>query len=132
MVRSNKHKPDARQCALLLLRLIEERGQRRKEKTTRVRLAELTLKKLWNRKRLTDQFLEEVGEWLLTAGWVLIYASSTFGAVKIDVVENWPRVSFKNLTHEIDQVVRDKFNFDNLEHLMTIDDGGAQTSDDDE
>jgi endonuclease YncB( thermonuclease family) len=41
-------------------------------------LAEGTLKKLWNRERLTEQFLEDVQEWLLTAGWALFYAGPIY------------------------------------------------------
>jgi hypothetical protein len=129
VVQTNKCKPDGRQCALLLLRLIEERGQRRKEKMTRVRLADMTLKHLWNRQRLTEQFLGEVQEWLLIAGWALVDAGSTFGAVKINAVANWPHVSSKRLAQEIDQVIRGKFNFDDLEHFLTIADTGTQAGD---
>jgi hypothetical protein len=114
----NIYKPTARECALLLLRLVEEREQRRKQKMTRVRLAEMTLKHLWNRERLTEQFLREVEEWLLTAGWALVYAGSTFGAVKIEAVENWPRVSSKRIADEIDEVVGGKFKFAGLEHFL--------------
>jgi hypothetical protein len=126
------YKPTPRECALLLLLLIEEREDRRKEKTNRVRLAEATLKHLWNRRRLPERFLEEVEDWLLTAGWVLIYSGSTYGALKANTVKSWSRVSSKRLAGEIDEVVRGKFDFDNLERLMTIDDGAAQASDDDD
>jgi hypothetical protein len=112
------YKPTPKECALLLLRLVEEREERRKSKMTRVRLAEMTLKHLWNRQRLTEQFLQEVEEWLLTAGWALVYAGSTFGAVKIGTVENWPRVSSKRLADEIGDVVGGKFKFADLEHFL--------------
>jgi hypothetical protein len=114
-----KYKPTPKECALLLLRLVEEREERRKQKMTRVRLAEMTLKHLWNRQRLTEQFLREVEEWLLTAGWALVYAGSTFGAVKIETVENWPRASSKRITDEIAAVSSGKFKFADLEHLLT-------------
>jgi hypothetical protein len=132
VVKYKMYTPTPRECALLLLRLIEERENRRGEKTSRVRLAEGTLKHLWNRRRLTERFLEEVEDWLLIAGWVLIYSGSTYGAFKADTVKGWSRVSPKRLAEEIDQVVRGTFNFDTLEHLLTIDDGGSQTSDDDD
>jgi hypothetical protein len=130
VVKTNKYKPTARECALLLLKLVEEREGRRKQKMTRVRLAELTLKHLWNRQRLTEPFLREVEEWLLTAGWALVYAGSTFGAVKIETVENWPRVSSKRLADEIDDVVAGKFKFAELEHFLTVDRDDRQADDD--
>jgi hypothetical protein len=130
VVQSNKYKPNARESALLLLRLVEDREQSRKQKVTRVRLAEMTLKHLWNRQRLTERFLREVEEWLLTAGWALVYAGSTFGAVKIETVENWPRVSSKRLADEINDVVGGKFKFADLEHFLTVDRDGRQADDD--
>jgi hypothetical protein len=126
----NKYKPSPKECALLLLRLVEEREQRRKQKMTRVRLAEMTLKHLWNRQRLAEQFLHDVEEWLLTAGWALVYAGSTFGAVKIETVENWPRVSSKRLADEIDDVIGGKFKFADLEHFLTVDRDDREADDD--
>jgi hypothetical protein len=130
MKSTNRYKPDGRESALLLLWLIEEREQRRKEKMTRVRLAEMTLKDLWNRQHLTEQFLRDVQEWLLTAGWALIAAGSTFAAVRTSAVENWPRVSSKRLSPMLLEMKAGKFNFDNLEHLIVIDERGSQPRDD--
>jgi hypothetical protein len=126
----NKYKPDPKECALLLLRLVEDREQGRKQKMTRVRLAEMTLKHLWNRQRLTERFLREVEEWLLTAGWALVYAGSTFGAVKIETVENWPRVSWKRIADEIDEVVSGKFKFAGLEHFLATERTRPRADDD--
>jgi hypothetical protein len=123
---TNRYKPDGRESALLLLRLIEEREQRRKEKMTRVRLAELTLKDLWNRQHLPEQFLRDVQEWLLTAGWALIAAGSTFAAVRTSAVENWPRVSSKRLSSMLLEMKAGKFNFEDLAHLIVIDERGSQ------
>ena len=115
------YKPSPREAALLLLRLITEesrtRGFSRTEKT--VRLSERTLKRLWNRERLTEQFLEEVQEWLLSGGWALVFAGSTFGAARVDAVENWSRVSFRRLARELDDVVRGEFDFNQLEYLLS-------------
>jgi hypothetical protein len=85
---------------------------------TRARLSELTLRRLWLRERLTEEFLNEVREWLLTAGWALVDAGSTYAAVKTDAVENWPRVAAKNIEAEILEVDSGKFNFEKLEHLI--------------
>jgi hypothetical protein len=127
----NRYKPDARECALLLLRLIEERGKTRTGRMTRVRLAELTLKDLWNREVLSEVFLRDVQDWLLTAGWTLFYAGKTFGAVQTSAVKNWPRASSTRLRSDLQKVKTGKFNFEDLEHFMTIKDRGSSARDDD-
>jgi len=81
-----RYKPTARECALIFLRLIEAKERETRKPMTRVRLAEITLKRLWKRQRLTEQFLADVEEWFLTAGWWLVYAGSTYAAVKIAAV----------------------------------------------
>jgi hypothetical protein len=111
------HQPDAQECAILLLLLIQPRGLRRKEHT-RFRLAEITLKRLWKRHRLRDEFLREVQDWLFGAGWALFYAGTTFGLVKTDAVEGWPRVTSKELEAELDEVVRGQFNFSRYSGLL--------------
>ena len=112
------HKPDARECALLLLLLL--RGTDREAgRLKSVRLSELTLKKLWNRNRLTDKLVENVDEWLLSAGWALVYAGSTYGAVQVSVVKNWPRVTYKNLAEELEDVAAGRFDFENIQHLLS-------------
>jgi hypothetical protein len=112
------YKPGPRECALLLLRLIENKEQERKGRMTRMRLSDLTLKRLWDRARLTREFLAEVEEWLLAAGWALIFAGSTFAAVKVSSVENWPRISWKRIAEELASVSRDEYDFTALEHLL--------------
>jgi hypothetical protein len=112
------YKPNDRECALLLLGLIERGDSGREKPMTRVRLAEITLKRLWNRERLTEQFLSEVSDWLLTAGWALFFAGTTYAAVQIGAVENWPALSSKRMSEELRRVVRGQFDFNSLEHLL--------------
>jgi hypothetical protein len=52
--------PTAQECAILLLHLLDVRGTD-SQPVTRVRLSELTLKRLWSRNRLSSEFLEEMG-----------------------------------------------------------------------
>jgi len=125
----NRYKPNARESTLLFLRLIDAREGWTKKAMTRVRLSELTLKRLWNRQRLTDQFLAEVQEWFLTAGWALVYAGNTYAAVKVDAVQNWPRVSSKRISNEIDAVKNGAFNFEKLEQFFR---GSRDSQTDDE
>jgi hypothetical protein len=98
------YQPDALECAILLLLLV---GSER----TRARLAEITLKRLWNRHRLRDEFLREVQDCLFRAGWALFYAGTTFAMVKTKAAEGWPRVTYKDLRAELTKVARGEFDF---------------------
>jgi hypothetical protein len=115
------YKPTAREAALLLLCLIESRNEERDKPMTRVRLAEITLKRLWNREQLSARFLSEVGDWLLSAGWTLFFAGSTYAAVQTAAVANWPSVSSKRIQTEIDAVRwgGGKYDFSKFEHLFS-------------
>jgi hypothetical protein len=108
------YQPDALECAILLLRLV---GPER----TRARLAEITLKRLWNRRRLRDDFLREVQDWLFRAGWALFYAGTTFAIVKTKAVEGWPRVTSKDLRAELAKVARGDFDFSRHYDLLFAD-----------
>jgi hypothetical protein len=106
------YQPDALECAILLLLLVQPKER------TRVRLAEITLKRLWKRRRLEDEFLRQVQEWLFRAGWALFYAGTTFGLVKTRSVEGWPRVTSKELEAELEKVARSQFDFSRHYHLL--------------
>jgi hypothetical protein len=124
------YKPNEREAALLLLRLIETRDDGREKSMTRVRLAEITLKRLWNRGRLTEQFLSDVSEWLLSACWALFFAGTTYAAVQISAVENWPAVSSKRMREDVRRVQRGEFDFDSLEHLLIGSESSREGDDD--
>jgi len=111
-------KLDARQAALTLLYAIEERGERRGKELSRARLSQFTLKRLWNRESLGEAWLAEVHDWLLSVGWTLFYAGTTFGIVKTSVVEDWPRIASKRIQGMLDQVAAGQFDFGALEHLF--------------
>jgi hypothetical protein len=99
------YEPDAMECAILLLLLVGP------EERTRARLAEITLKRLWNRRRLRDEFLRQVQDWLFRAGWALFHAGTTFAIVKTKAAEGWPRVTSKELGTELAKVARGEFDF---------------------
>jgi hypothetical protein len=82
------HLPDGRQAALLLLRLFELKDGARNKPMTRARLTPPMLKRLWNRRRLSPTFLQDVADWLLVAGWVFFDAGSTYAVVRVTAVEN--------------------------------------------
>ena len=55
--------------------------------------------------------------WPLSAGWTLIFSGRILGAVKTDVIENWPRIASKYLDAVIDEVKQGSFDFSQPEHL---------------
>jgi hypothetical protein len=112
------YRPTPRECAILLLLLVQTRNAEAGKDLTRVRLAEITLKRLWGRHRLHDDFLREVEDWLFRAGWALFYAGTTFAAVKTTAVEGWPRLSSKRLSDELAQVAQGQFDFDQHHGLL--------------
>jgi hypothetical protein len=113
------YQPDAMECALLLLLLVQPEPMTKGR--TRIRLAEITLKRLWKRRRFGDDFLREVEEWLFRAGWAFFYAGTTFGLVKTKAVEGWPRVTSKELEAELDEVARGRFDFSRHYDLLLED-----------
>jgi hypothetical protein len=117
--------PNAQECAILLLHMIEVRGGDL-QPVNRVRLSELTLRRLWRRNRLGSEFLEEVQEWLSRGGWTLFFAQNTFAAIKTSAVQNWVRVSSKLIADDLDLVERGEFDFQNYLHLISSDNGVAR------
>jgi hypothetical protein len=115
------YKPNAKEAALILLCALEERGERRNKPLTRARLSALTLSKLWDRNQLTEAWIREVNEWLLSAGWLLVSAGKIYGVLKTEVIENWPRVASKHSKAIVDQVASGSFDFSTLEHLLLKD-----------
>jgi hypothetical protein len=107
-----------RQAALMILGSLEERGLRRTggKVLTRARFTKLTLKKLCDRETITQAWIDRVNESLMKAGWVLIDAGTTYGAVKVSVVENWPRAISKNL---LTNMKNGKSDWNTLERLMS-------------
>jgi hypothetical protein len=124
---SAMHKLSGREAALILLYALAERGQRRGKELTRARVSQVSLKRLWNRENLNEAWLAEVNDWLLSAGWTLVYAGTTFGVVKKGVVENWPRIASKRIQDVLDQVASGRFEFEKLEHLLQPTEPSVQT-----
>jgi hypothetical protein len=103
---------------LILLRLLEDKEEELGRPPTRARLSGITLKRLWKRERLTDIFMNEVQDWLITAGWALLDVGSTYAAVKVDTVENWPRLSSKRIQGELHKAGGDAHYFEQLEERL--------------
>jgi hypothetical protein len=104
----------------LILLALEERGLRRKDGTrlTRARLSRLTLKRLCLRETINQAWIDRVNEPLMKAGWILFDAGTTCAAVKVSVVENWPRAISKRVQATLDQVKTEDFDFDQLDRLL--------------
>jgi hypothetical protein len=119
------YKPTARECALLLLHLISTKKEESGKAVTRLRVSELSLKRLWGRRRILPEFAEEVADWLARAGMTLFFAGSTYGVVKTAVVEGWPRVTSKRLTADLEAVAQGSFDFSKLGHLLADADRNA-------
>ena len=54
----------------------------------------------------------------MLSGWALVFAGSTYGAIKVSAVESWPRLSSKRIEADLQQVSRGGFDFSTLEHLL--------------
>ena len=112
------YKPTPRECALLVLHLIQAKEQDRGKEVTRLRVAEISLKRLWGRRRISPEFAEEVAEWLSSAGVTLFFAGTTYAVVKTSVVESWPRVTSKRISSDVRAVAQGTFDFATLEPLL--------------
>lgn len=109
---------DARQAAILLLRDIELRDRDREKPMTRVQLTASLLRRLWNRPRLSPEFLEQVSAWLAVAGWCFFNAGATYAAVRMSAVRNWPRLGTSRIVGALDEVAKGEFPFEDHEHLL--------------
>ncbi len=131
------HRVTGRETALLIMRVVEmrteDREKRGRKPLTRAQLTIPTLKRLSTRDRLSSEFIQEVSDWLLPAGWVLFDAGRFFGLVRTSAVENWPRLSSQKI--DLKSVKEGRFPFHGHEHLLWGDAGdegeagGDKTSD---
>ena len=62
--------------------------------------------------------MEEVAEWLSGADFTLFFAATTYAVVTTSVVENWPLVTSKRLSADLQKVAQGTFDFATLEPLL--------------
>jgi hypothetical protein len=119
-LRLRASRPDARECAMLIVHLLATRQQDvgANKEVTRARLSEITLQRLFKRRRLSPELLAEVQEWLFRVGWILFFAGTTYAVVKIKVVDGWGRISSKRIAADLEKVATGEFDYDSLEHLL--------------
>ena len=116
-----RHLADPREAAILLLRNIELRNEKRPKPMTRAQFTAPMLRRLWNRPRLSPEFLEHVSAWLAVAHWCFFNAGSTYAAVRVSAVKNWPRLGTEKMADELAEVAAGEFTFENHEHLLMDD-----------
>jgi hypothetical protein len=113
------HQPSARECALLILRLLQAREDEVGREVSRVRISQSTLRTLCGRSQIGNDLLLEVQEFLLAAGWCLFCIGPThFAIIKKKAVEGWPRISSARIRSELTDVLREQYDFEQLEPLL--------------
>jgi hypothetical protein len=125
------YKPDPRESALLFLRMMQEREKRGGKRIANARVSEVSIRRLCGREVIAPQFMDEFRDWLLTFGWALFDAGLTFGAVRTEVVMNWPRCSADRISAERESVFAGKFDFEKLAGDLA-DYVGGESSDDEQ
>jgi hypothetical protein len=110
-------RPDERQCAMLVAHLLATK-QQEVPGISRARLSEITLQRLFKRRRISPELLADVQEWLFRAGWVLFFAGTTYAVVNMKVIDGWGRISSKRIGADLDQVDEGGFAYDALEYLL--------------
>jgi hypothetical protein len=122
--RPPRHLVDGREAAILLLRDIELRGKGRDKPMTRVQLTGSMLRRLWNRPRLSPEFLDEVSAWLAVGGWCFFNVGPMYAAVRMSAVKNWPRLGTSRIEKELNEVASGEFPFEDHERLLIEDTAG--------
>jgi hypothetical protein len=84
----------SRDAAIILLRALQERGERRGKQLTRARVSSVS------------------------AGWLLVDAGSTYAVVRTSVIENWPRIAHRHLEPELKKIAMGTFDFEVLGDLL--------------
>jgi hypothetical protein len=111
--------PNAKECALLLLLLIKDKEDEIGRPLSRFRVAELTLRRIWGRRRITPELVEDVNEWLDRADRVLFLAGDSYGVIRTSAVESWVRISSKRIQAQTEAVLAGAFDFSPLERLLS-------------
>jgi hypothetical protein len=114
------HQPSARECALLILRLMQAREQEVVgREVSRVRISQSTLRSLCGRSQITNDLLLEIQEFLLAAGWCLFCVGAThYALIRKRAVEGWGRISSGRIKDELTAVSHGQYDFEPLEPLL--------------
>jgi hypothetical protein len=113
------HQPTTRQCALLILRLMQAREQEVHRELSRARISQSTLRRLCGRSQISNDFLLEIQEFLLHAGWALFCIGPThYAIIKLQAAQGWGRISSKRIEDELTQVAHGQYDFGQLDPLL--------------
>jgi hypothetical protein len=122
--------PDPREAALAVLHVLDSKRREGRD-VSRARLTEITIRRLWRRTRVADDFLLAVQEHLLRAGWALFWGGSSYAVIKVSAVDGWPRISSKRIASDLALMARGEFDFDELEtDVVPPEDAGSADEDD--
>jgi hypothetical protein len=113
-----RYMPNARECALLLLHLIQAKESESGKPLSRFRVSEISLRRLWGRRRITPEFVDDVNEWVFRAGRVLFFAGNSYGVILTSAVESWIRLSSKRIASDTEKALSGEYNFSVLEVLL--------------
>ena len=118
------YRPTEWQCALLILLMIHAREEELKEKephreVSRARISQNTIRRLFGRSQFSNDFLLEVQENLLTAGWALFcIGPSYYAVVKLDSAHGWNRISSKRIADKLASVALGEFRWEEQQGLL--------------
>jgi hypothetical protein len=122
------------QCALLILRLLQAREEEfekkkgKKRNVSRARISQNTIRRLCGRSQITHEFLLQMQEYLLAAGWALFCIGAThYAIIRLESVHGWSRISSKRIADELKLVAQGGFPWKKYEDLLKAkpDDSGA-------
>ena len=115
------YQPTPREAAMTILHLLDARVEETDRKLSRARLSQTTVRKLCGRGQVSIEFLEEVREILLAAGWCFFCAgASHYAVVKVTNVEGWTRTSSKRIISDLELISRGRYDFSPHEQLLLI------------
>jgi hypothetical protein len=125
------HQPSARECALLILRLMQAREQEViGREVSRARISQSTLRILCGRSQIANDLLLEIQELLLAAGWCLFCVGPThFAIIKRKAVEGWARIASGRIKDEVTAVLHGQYDFERLEPLLMPQESDAGDTD---
>ena len=126
---AQRYMPCPRECALLLLHLIEAKEHESGRAVSRFRISELSVKRLWLRAYISADFTAEVANWLARAGVTLCHVGSAYIVVRSAVIESWLRITSKRLSSDLLSVAAGSFDFSELERLMVVAEGDDTAGD---
>jgi hypothetical protein len=110
--------------ALLILRLVQAREAEFRKKgldrnVSRARISQNTIRKLCGRSQISNDFLTELQEHLIAAGWALFCIGPTYYAViKLESVRGWSRISSKRIDDDLNEVWSGVFKWEQYKELL--------------